>query len=224
MRTGRQEAAFLYSGQGPGPRLIGVGPASVSVGRHGPPEVAYTAGESRMRSFIDGVPLFLPGVALGLCIAFVTARAIAGRLSCAPLAAWLLVVSTGVILSATVTPIADALLDGVRSSGACGIDRGGWAPPSTYLRLTEESMNVLLFVPLGMAVGLVGGRAGRRLAICGLALPFVIEATQALVPALGRSCEASDLVDNPTGFVIGLALGWSARRFAMSLRARAGMP
>lgn len=50
-----------------------------------------------------------------------------------------------------------------------------------------------------------------------VALPFVIEATQLLVPSLGRACESADVVDNLTGLVLGLAAGAVVARFAPTL-------
>ena len=43
--------------------------------------------------------------------------------------------------------------------------------------------------------------------VAAIALPFAIEATQLLVPLLGRGCESADVVDNLIGLAIGLAIG-----------------
>jgi glycopeptide antibiotics resistance protein len=68
---------------------------------------------------------------------------------------------------------------------------------------------VVLFLPLGLALGLVPpDRGWRRSAIAlGLLSPFIVEGTQLLVRTLGRGCEAADIVDNLTGMVLGLVLG-----------------
>ncbi|HEY5186463.1 MAG TPA: VanZ family protein, partial [Actinomycetes bacterium] len=82
----------------------------------------------------------------------------------------------------------------------------------------ERLANVLLFVPLG----LVSWFATPRWMWLGLALvaPFVIEATQGLVLALNRNCDATDVLANLVGVGIGGGLAavlsrlWSSRRQA----------
>jgi hypothetical protein len=173
-----------------------------------------------VRSFIANVPLFVPGVLLAIVVASLVGRRLAIRLTSSPWVAFLLVVSVGIIVSATLTPLADALESGRGSNGVCDLDRIGWAPVRLYLGITEESMNVLMFVPLGIAISLVPGARGRRLTVAALALPFAIELAQMLMPVLGRECEAADMVDNPTGLIIGLAVGRLGRRCARAARAR----
>ncbi len=48
----------------------------------------------------------------------------------------------------------------------------------------------------------------------GTGLSVAIEATQAAVTSLGRSCDSNDWITNTMGAVIGAALGWEALRFA----------
>ena len=45
------------------------------------------------------------------------------------------------------------------------------------------------------------------LVVGALLLPFAIEITQLLVHVLGRGCQSTDLIDNLTGLVLGLAAG-----------------
>ena len=78
----------------------------------------------------------------------------------------------------------------------------------------DSLLNVVLFVPLGVVVGLAP-RTTRKAAFilaAGL-LPFVIESTQLLVPALARACESADVFDNLTGLTLGLVTGSILRRF-----------
>jgi glycopeptide antibiotics resistance protein len=114
----------------------------------------------------------------------------------------------GLIISATLTPVADALGEGVPSSGTCDMERLGFAPLSSYLHPTEASLNVLLFVPLGLAVGMLPrGRPAAWLTLVVLLLPTVVEELQVVLPALGRVCQAADIIDNTTGAAIGLVMG-----------------
>lgn len=48
----------------------------------------------------------------------------------------------------------------------------------------------------------------------GTGLSVTIEATQAAVTSLGRSCDSNDWITNTMGAVIGAALGWGALPFA----------
>ena len=72
----------------------------------------------------------------------------------------------------------------------------------------QTTHNVILFVPLGLAIGLLGRSAvTARLLVAALASPVVIEAIQSLAPMLGRGCQSRDVVDNLLGLGIGLVLG-----------------
>jgi VanZ family protein len=136
------------------------------------------------------------------------------------LEAWVLIVSTGAVLAATMTPGAEAprsLID------SCDTSRLGPAPLSAYLRFGTTSLNVLLFVPLGWAVTRIGRPRGRAVAVLlAVLLPIAIEVTQLLAAPLGRACQVPDVIDNLIGLGIGLALGlgvelaatWSERRGA----------
>jgi glycopeptide antibiotics resistance protein len=68
----------------------------------------------------------------------------------------------------------------------------------------ETSLNVLLFVPLGVTVGLASSPR-RLLALLGLALalPVAIEAIQLVATPLDRACQSGDVIDNVSGFLVG---------------------
>ena len=167
------------------------------------------------------MPLFLPGMVIVVAIGLKVAPAAARRLGCSLLVAFLLVISLGMIVSATLTPLYGAMTAGISSTGTCDTSRPGWAPLSTYLHVNETSMNVLLFVPLGVTLGMIPGRRGLILVAGALVLPAAVELTQMLLPILGRSCQTRDIVDNTTGLVIGLLIGWLAAAAMRSRRLRA---
>lgn len=75
-------------------------------------------------------------------------------------------------------------------------------------RVTQSSLHVWLFVPLGFTACLQQPR-GRRVAAVGLALgaPILIEILQWLLPTLGRATQMGDVVLNLEGVGIGLAVG-----------------
>jgi VanZ family protein len=80
-------------------------------------------------------------------------------------------------------------------------------------------------VPIGVFAALVasrlrGGRAVLVVAACA-ALPVLFEAGQQVFRGLERACDTTDLVDNLSGVLLGLALGvllvglrWAASRNA----------
>ena len=87
----------------------------------------------------------------------------------------------------------------------------------------QRILNVLLLVPVGVFAALVATRlrrpVGLRVVAVAAALPFAYEAGQQVFRGLQRACDTTDLVDNLTGVLLGLAAGillvglrWAARR------------
>ena len=114
----------------------------------------------------------------------------------------------GGLLAATIPPDAGGFSGRPSAPGRCDFGRIALAPLSQYLHFGDTSLNVILFVPLGLAVGLLGrSPATARVLVAVLALPLAIEAIQSLLPMLGRGCQSGDVVDNLLGLGIGLALG-----------------
>jgi len=69
----------------------------------------------------------------------------------------------------------------------------------------ELLANVALFIPPAYFTALVARRPGRVLA-AGIGLSAAIEAVQALIPAIGRSCDTNDWAMNSFGVIIGVVL------------------
>ncbi|MBO1770940.1 VanZ family protein [Agrococcus sp. TF02-05] len=88
-------------------------------------------------------------------------------------------------------------------------------------RLTapEPLANVVLTVPLALLVGVASRRPALGAAVT-IVLALAIEAVQALVPALGRSCAADDALANGVGAAVGALLAVAA--LAIARRARPG--
>jgi VanZ family protein len=168
---------------------------------------AIKAGEP-LRTVTGVLPCFLPGLAITTVIALAVTGRVARRLRTQSWIAFLLVVSVGAVLVATIPPDAGGFSGRPSAPGRCEFRRIGLAPLSQYLHLGDTSLNVILFVPLGLAIGLLGrSPATARLLVAALALPLAIEAIQSLAPMLGRGCQSRDVVDNLLGLGIGLALG-----------------
>ena len=81
-------------------------------------------------------------------------------------------------------------------------------------RLTQMSLNTLMPMPLGFFGALAVRRLGLFFAVI-VALPIAIEATQALIPALGRSCTMQDVVNNVVGGLVGVLVGTVLRALFM---------
>ena len=73
----------------------------------------------------------------------------------------------------------------------------------TTLTGPESLANILLLVRAGLS-----GRRGHRRPVpaarAGSGLSVVVEAVQAAGPAMGRSCDSGDWIDNTIGAVIGV--------------------
>lgn len=173
--------------------------------------------------FRSEVPLFVPGVLLTAALGLMLCRPLSRLLGERPWVMLLAILGLGLVVSATLTPLVGALEHGVISSGTCDTSRIGPAPLSSYARATDASLNVALFVPLGLSLGLLRGRWARHLIVLGLSLPVIVESTQLLVPVLGRGCETADIFDNTLGLVLGLAVGHIAARVLAAVRPGQGI-
>ena len=171
-------------------------------------------------STLRGYPGFAPGVVVSVVVAYLTSTAVAGVFRVGRLVGGALVFGLLVIVSATLTPGGNApRLDGL----SCDLSRIGLAPIHHLLRISEVSLNVVLFVPLGAAIGfLPHSRRKAVVLVAAIALPFAIETIQLLVPFLERACQSADVSDNLTGLIAGLGAG-TLTAFGIS-RLRSGRP
>lgn len=164
-----------------------------------------------MRTFVANVPLSVVALMCAAIIALFLSPAVADRLGTRRWVALLLLLAMGLVVSATLMPTA-AALDGAASDGRCIYGR---AMLPSFARLTSmnvTSLNVLLFIPLGLAIALLPRTRAAGIVLAGaIASPFVIEAVQLSVPALGRNCVLADIVNNLLGLVVGFGLGSVAR-------------
>ncbi len=164
---------------------------------------------------VRGYPGFFPGLAVSIGVAVLASRPVARALGSGLVLAGALVISLGVVLSATVTPSPlGSQRDIARTSltesyrPLCDFSRIGPAPIGEYLSESDTSLNVLLFVPFGLAVGLLPrSRPKLALVLCALALSPAIEAVQLVALPLHRACQSGDVFDNVAGLLLGLALG-----------------
>jgi hypothetical protein len=174
---------------------------------------------ARVAGYMGVLPWFVPGLALSMTIALFASRPVGKALGVPRPLAWAILVAFGVIVSATLTPLRGAIDFEAVGTGTCDLSRIGLAPIAELLRLDDTSLNVALFIPLGIAIGLVrptGSRAA--LILASIALPFAIETIQLLAPILDRGCQSADVVDNLTGLFVGLLIGTSLRFLGGGIR------
>jgi hypothetical protein len=154
---------------------------------------------------------FVPGLVISVILALVLCGRVARRLRVSRVVAALLIVSLGVVLSATVTPSREALMGTPPLSAGCDLSRLGPATWREYVHVDDTSLNVLLFIPLGTLIGVLPRSSYRvPILIAAIILPFAIEGFQLVVSPLGRACQSGDVIDNLTGLVLGLGVGWTA--------------
>jgi glycopeptide antibiotics resistance protein len=158
--------------------------------------------------YLGDFALFWPGIAVSAVVALVLAARVARLIHANRQLAWALMMATGIVLVATVTPSREAFLHGTSGSGTCDMSRIGLASLAELTELGPTTLNVLLFVPLGFSLALLpSSRTKTALVLGALVLPLLIETTQLLIPAFDRACQSKDVVDNITGLLTGLAAG-----------------
>lgn len=152
------------------------------------------------------------GVLLGLVAAVLAPRV-------GPVGAWAgcaLAWSLVVIALVTLVPAngAPGVVYAEGRATTCSWDLGGPAPDGFWIfDGGQRLLNTLLFVPAGALLVVVAGRwrAGWTLVPVGLALLVAysagIEWTQLELARLDRACDVTDVVDNTTGAVLGVAVG-----------------
>jgi glycopeptide antibiotics resistance protein len=164
---------------------------------------------------------FGPGIVASLAVSLMACTHASRALRVSRILGWALLMSLGVILSATITPSREALLFGAQGTGTCDLGRIGLASWQDLSHLNDTSLNVLLFVPLGLAIALCPRSRAKFIVLAGaFALPASIELIQLLVLPLGRECQSADVVDNLTGLVLGVGGGVVGRWLGKSLASR----
>ncbi|WP_395690169.1 VanZ family protein [Nocardioides sp.] len=155
---------------------------------------------------ISGAVCWLLALALRPRLGWVTAGAIAGFV-------W----SLAIIGAITLIPAngAPGIVPAEGRLTTCSWDIGGPAPDGFWIFSgTQRMLNTVVFVPAGALLVLALARWPRSLWVgvpVGLALLAAysvgIEATQLALARIDRACDVTDVVDNVTGAVLGLAAG-----------------
>lgn len=169
----------------------------------------YTAPVAVIGAVLDllrNTPLAIPGVAIAFIVAVALAPRAALRTGLSPLLAGLLVFAFAAILALTLTPgSGEGFFFG---ESWCG----GLRPPPRLGQLlslsSEHGLNVAMFVPLGVLIGLIPRvRPFAVATVAAGAMPIVIEWIQYSVPQLDRICQTWDALENLMGLALGLGVG-----------------
>jgi glycopeptide antibiotics resistance protein len=160
------------------------------------------------RRYLGDVAWFWPGVVISIILSLVLSIPVGRALRVGWPVALTLLVGLGFIAAATLTPSQEALRFGAVGSGTCDLSRIGLAPMADLFPPGDPTFNVLLYIPLGVAIGLFP-RSHRKVVLIAAAvvLPIVIETIQLFATGLDRACQSADVSDNLTGLLIGLVLG-----------------
>jgi glycopeptide antibiotics resistance protein len=157
---------------------------------------------------LANLPWFLPGFAVSVVVGHLVRHRAARFLGASPILGWAVVVSLGIVVSATLTPLHEGAFEGGAQAAGCDFSRVGLASLEDILELGDTFLNILLFIPLGVTLALLP-RSQRKawLMAVALALPLVIETTQLIATPLDRACQSADVVDNVSGLLIGFVVG-----------------
>jgi glycopeptide antibiotics resistance protein len=146
------------------------------------------------------IPWFWPVTVAMVGVATFFSMQVARSFGTTQLHAFVLLVSIGGIVALTLTPAGDSGGHACRIPSSWLISLGDFVPPN------DRGLNVVLFIPLGIALGLMPRSPVKAEAVFLAALsPLLIELTQSIV-GLGRTCEATDVVDNLTGLAVGFLI------------------
>ncbi|HEX5824550.1 MAG TPA: VanZ family protein [Candidatus Limnocylindrales bacterium] len=162
-----------------------------------------------LRELLSGYPGFFPGILATLVVAVAAAGRVARALGIKRALAAGLLLSVGIIVSATLFPDIFGLgRDGATPAAGwtCDTERF-WPSLGELVELGESSANVALFVPLGIAIAFLPRIHLATALGAAIVSPFAIELVQLVAPSLHRACQTADVADNLTGLAIGLAAG-----------------
>jgi hypothetical protein len=162
--------------------------------------------------YLADVSLLWPGAIIAGALAAALGDRVGRRLAAPRWMGALLIFALGLIASATLTPSHEALRYGSVGSGTCDLGRVGLAPLAEIVALNDAGFNVLLYLPLGFALGSLPWRhSSARWWLFALALAPAVELMQLVVTPLDRACQSSDIVDNLTGLVVGAVAATALR-------------
>jgi VanZ family protein len=151
-------------------------------------------------ALLRDTPFALPGLIVAAVVGYVASPIAARWFGLSPRIAWLLLTAMGGIAAVTLTPGIDAVIQ--VPPPTCPFSPLGTPHEDS---LVDSTLNVALYVPLGLAVGAATKRVPVVLLLA-VALPFAIERVQYVLPSFHRSCQSEDVIANLVGLALGMAL------------------
>lgn len=176
-----------------------------------------------MRQIAASLPWLVPGSLVALVVSILASGRVAAWLRVHRVLAAFLVLSLGIILVGTLTPLAADQVLPPELRDTCDFARTSLATPADLASRGDVVINILMFMPFGSAIGSIPW-TWRKVAVvlAAIALPFAIEAVQLVVLQLGRGCQAADVVDNLTGLLVGICAGMPVSVWPRSPHRRPG--
>lgn len=179
----------------------------------------FQRGAEFLEQAVEMTPWARGGLVIAVVLGLVFAYPVAQLLRSNPVVVGLLITVLLAVLVFTLTPHP-------RVYGSADVCLMTLTRPSRadLVEPTDISLNLLLFLPVGVLVMLL-----RPLAVMigfilfALLLPVIIEYTQYAIGRLGRTCSLYDIATNELGLIIGLAIGVVVRAI-WEVIARIGKP
>ncbi|MFC5885885.1 hypothetical protein RMN57_10680 [Kitasatospora sp. CM 4170] len=179
-----------------------------------------------IKAVLGTMPMFWPGLLCSLVPAALLNRVVGRWLRAHWAVAFVLLLALGGLVTLTLLPDAWGPFWAYsgRAARHCDLTGFGLRPLRAFTTVNPTSLDVALFVPIGLAAALAGTRARAAAVLLGAtALPFAVEAVQYALPGIGHACTAQDVLDSLLGLALGAAAGLLAgpvaRAGVRSLRA-----
>ena len=154
------------------------------------------------------LPWLLPGTVIAFFVSALASGELGRWLAVRRSIAWLLLMSVGLILSATLSPLDGGALVAPGIASMCDLSRTSLPSLDEVLYGEDIALNILMLVPLGFAIGLAPlSRRKIVVLVAATLLPPTIETVQLFSVGLDRACQGADVIDNLTGLAFGLAVG-----------------
>lgn len=163
------------------------------------------------------MPMFWPGLLCSLVPAALLNQAVGRWLRAHWAVAFVLLLALGGLATLTLLPDAWGPFWGYSRYAVrhCNLTGYGLRPLHDFTTVNPTSLDVALYVPIGLAGALAGTRARAATVLLGAALlPVVIEGVQYALPGIGHACTVQDVLDSLLGLALGAAIGLLTGPFA----------
>jgi hypothetical protein len=161
---------------------------------------------------VNGLAWFWPSITVAFAMSAVLSSGVARLLRIDRGLAQFLVLSIGLVVAATLSPIRAPIGVDLTALRGCDFGRRWLATLPELTSWSPVTLTIAAFLPAGVAIALLPPSI--RSAIVALsvaALPVAIEVIHYLVPVLARACKSGNAIDGWAGLGIGLVGGIAVR-------------